>query len=129
MMRELTSLHASMAAANKAGQSRGKRDNPALHSLDLVKEEDQPSLPIHQRPGTSTGYEGTDSILYHSDHWSDDLDRSDTRAHNSHSFRDSTQSFLAPPSASSPFLLGSHSQSFLPFPTNSFNIGLSSRDG
>ncbi|KAG1796502.1 hypothetical protein EV424DRAFT_1353126 [Suillus variegatus] len=72
MMRELTSLHASMAAANKTGQPRGKRgqasinaaavlassnhsgsQDSSMHGLDQVKEEDlSASLhPMHQRPG------------------------------------------------------------------------------
>jgi hypothetical protein len=85
MMRNLTSLHAPMAAANKAGQSRGKRSqmsssstisgssttingiHPALNpstvntitsKVNCVKEDNAPtSLPVHQRPDTSMGYQ------------------------------------------------------------------------
>ena len=145
-MRDLTSLHASMAAANKAGQPRIKRGQPAISlaatnassnpsqdpRLDHVKEEDinPPSIPMHQRPGTSTGYEGGDVI--YGDTWNSDIDRGDPRPPNNHSFRDSSQSsqsFRVPPASNSSSFYGQQqSQSFLPF-TNSLNIGITSRDG
>ncbi|KIM52426.1 hypothetical protein SCLCIDRAFT_1223782 [Scleroderma citrinum Foug A] len=154
MMRDLTSLHASMAAANKAGQPRGKRSQNALnaatlnaasssaaahhdaaiHTLDTVKEEDMGHSvpPIHYRPGTSTGYEGTDTLMYND--WSADAGGGGTHPHprpaNNHSFRDSSQSFRAPPtSASSSFF---NTQSFLPLAANSspFNFSVpATRDG
>ena len=72
MMRDLTSLHATMAAANKIGGGpRGGRRAPA----PAVKQED--SMTSVPRPGTSTGYEG--DLMYQQ----------------SHSFRDPGQSFLA----------------------------------
>ncbi|GBE82956.1 Biofilm and cell wall regulator 1 [Sparassis crispa] len=68
MMHELTSLHASMTAANKGAPARGKRaqlpaPDPALtDAADHVSvKQEEPSHvlpPVHQRPGTSTGYEG-----------------------------------------------------------------------
>lgn len=148
MMRELTSLHASMAAANKTGQPRGKRgqasvnaaavlassnhsgsqDN-SMHGLDQVKEEDlSASLhPMHQRPGTSTGYEGGDNMIY-GDGWNSDLDHRplNPRPANNHSFRDSSQSFRVPPASSTSWQ--QQSQSFQTFTTNTFNFSLSSRD-
>ncbi|KAI0066373.1 hypothetical protein BV25DRAFT_1797119, partial [Artomyces pyxidatus] len=112
MMRELTSLHASMAAANKATQSRGKRGQAAANAAAAlpgddrvpVKQEDiQPSIPMHQRPGTSTGYEGdSNGLMYHpaaGRTWhvqTADVDRPHSRQVNSHSFRDPSQSFRAP---------------------------------
>ncbi|KAI9436173.1 hypothetical protein H4582DRAFT_1816818, partial [Lactarius indigo] len=152
MMRELSSLHATMAAANKATQQRGKRgaqqappvsvslsadsitgdgsgDLASTHRVhqqqhqggggtgvgggnnggEGVKQEDtQPTLSlVSQRPGTSTGYEG-DTDLFHHQHPSaasrswyvQDADRSHPRQVNSHSFRDSVQSFRAPSAAS-----------------------------
>lgn len=146
-MRDLTSLHASMAAANKAGQPRGKRSQAALntspsaastntsqdgimHHLDHVKEEDinPVSIPMHQRPGTSTGYEAGDSVMY-DDSWNTDVSLSNPRPPNNHSFRDHSQSFRVPPaSITSTFYGQQQSQSFLSF-SNSLNVGLSSRDG
>lgn len=153
-MRELTSLHASMAAANKTGQTRGKRGQAAvnaaailaannhglsqdgsMHGLDQVKEEELSSslLPMHQRPGTSTGYEGGDNMIY-GDGWNSDLDRAgNLRPPNNHSFRDSSQSFrdssqsFRVPPASSTYWQ-QQSQSFQTFPTNTFNFSLPSRD-
>ncbi|THV02872.1 hypothetical protein K435DRAFT_562601, partial [Dendrothele bispora CBS 962.96] len=58
MMRELTSLHASMAAANKTSGTRGGRRagnssvNPGVGVMSISKDE------LALRPGTSTGYEG-----------------------------------------------------------------------
>lgn len=148
MMRELTSLHASMAAANKTGQPRGKRgqasvnaaavlassnhsgsQDSSMHGLDQVKEEDlSASLhPMHQRPGTSTGYEGGDNMIY-GDGWNSDLDHRPVhpRPANNHSFRDSSQSFRVPPASSTSWQ--QQSQSFQTFTTNTFNFSLSSRD-
>ncbi|KAG0701042.1 hypothetical protein DFH29DRAFT_928735 [Suillus ampliporus] len=153
MMRELTSLHASMAAANKTGQPRGKRGQAAvnaaavlaatnhsisqdgsMHGLDQIKEEDlSASLhPMHQRPGTSTGYEGGDNMIY-GDGWNSDLDRARTHHHNNnnnnnnnHSFRDSSQSFRVPPASSTTW--NQQSQSFQAFTTNTFNFSIPSRD-
>ncbi|KAF8839082.1 hypothetical protein BDN67DRAFT_906254 [Paxillus ammoniavirescens] len=146
MMRELTSLHASMAAATKTGQTRGKRGQAALNAaavvaatssqdngmrpLDQVKEEDMPptAIPMHQRPGTSTGYEGGDSVMY-DDGWNPDIDRGHPRPPNNHSFRDSSQSFRVPPASNTSSFYGQQqSQSFLPF-SNTFSFALSSRDG
>ena len=153
-MRELTSLHASMAAANKTGQTRGKRGQPAIsaaaiiaanthglhqdgsmHGLDQVKEEESSSslLPMHQRPGTSTGYEDGDNMIY-GDGWNSDLDRAgNPRPPNNHyfrdssqSFRDSNQSFRASPASSTHWQ--QQSQSFQAFSANSFNFSIPSRD-
>jgi hypothetical protein len=75
MKRDLTSLHATMAAATKSGQHRTKRSQPSTSSAGsnsasgsgslgaagaaprLIKEEDDPQslLPNHQRPSTTTG--------------------------------------------------------------------------
>ncbi|KAH7906551.1 hypothetical protein BJ138DRAFT_982318, partial [Hygrophoropsis aurantiaca] len=152
MMRELTSLHASMAAANKTGQPRGKRggmtasaaaviaathtgiNDHGLHSLEQVKEEDMPSsvLPMHQRPGTSTGYEGGDDMMYHTDGWNTDMDRGNNpHPPNNHSFRDPGQSFRVPPASHSSTYHQHHqqSQSFLPFSSNAFDFSVSARDG
>ncbi|KAH7919802.1 hypothetical protein BV22DRAFT_1022358 [Leucogyrophana mollusca] len=151
MMRELTSLHASMAAANKTGQPRGKRGGVAasaaavitathatmsqdhgMHSLEQVKEEDISSvLPMHQRPGTSTGYEGGDNMMYHADGWNTDIDRGNPHPPNNHSFRDPGQSFRVPPASHSSTYhqQQQQSQSFLPFSANSFDFSVSSRDG
>ncbi|OSX56372.1 hypothetical protein POSPLADRAFT_1175398, partial [Postia placenta MAD-698-R-SB12] len=118
MMHELTSLHASMTAANK-GSQRSKRaqaslaaSQPAAASASLagtttpmaaIKQEDAlHALPpvVHQRPGTSTGYEG--SGLYPASTWhvqTSDVDRPSLRPTNSHSFRDPGQSFRASSSA------------------------------
>ncbi|KAF9446095.1 hypothetical protein P691DRAFT_624222, partial [Macrolepiota fuliginosa MF-IS2] len=120
MMRDLTSLHASMAAANKLSSSRGSRRPLPSHTAgtngalaaNLVKQEDLP-MPLHQRPGTSTGYEGDhDSFLYHQQpSWHVQPDK----PNHSHSFRDSNQSFLGPPTTSSPAAAAAPGQSFLPF--------------
>ncbi|KAI0806583.1 hypothetical protein C8Q74DRAFT_1179815, partial [Fomes fomentarius] len=123
MMQELTSLHANMTAASKGSVSRAKRANAAsisspvgLSSTDpaslngsipnmAVKQEDSSHalLPISQRPGTSTGYEGAGNALFHppaNSPWhvhNPDNDRSATRpTNNNHSFRDPGQSFRAP---------------------------------
>ncbi|KAI0294680.1 hypothetical protein B0F90DRAFT_1639687, partial [Multifurca ochricompacta] len=127
MMRELSSLHATMAAANKATQQRVKRgaQQPPPSSVSLlavdtisaslgaVKQEDiQPTLsPVSQRPGTSVGYEGDTDLLnnhHHHHHsstasrtwYSQHADRSHPRHVNNHSFRDQGQSFRAPPATS-----------------------------
>ncbi|KAF8166492.1 hypothetical protein BJ912DRAFT_863060, partial [Pholiota molesta] len=132
MMRDLTSLHATMAAANKIGSTRGaarRASNlPPLalgpstsmgssaqgepspsDTLNLIKQEDGGSIPMHQtqqRPGTSTGYEG-DMNYGHSPSWNvqqNEMEHpQDTRRPSGqHSFRaDPSQSFLAPHSASS----------------------------
>ncbi|KAF5367089.1 hypothetical protein D9758_003970 [Tetrapyrgos nigripes] len=94
MMRELTSLHATMSAASKGTGRGGRRANNNAAATSASK--DEPSL----RPGTSTGYEGA----------SDDVEMSnvDDRSPNSsaaphgsgsHSFRsnsNSSQSFREP---------------------------------
>ncbi|KAI5982819.1 hypothetical protein EDD15DRAFT_2319477 [Pisolithus albus] len=146
MMRELTSLHASMAAANKAGQPRGKRNqtvnqapvaataaaaasssssSSSATQHDPIKEEDF-APPLHYRPGTSTGYEGTDTLMYTAS-WSTDAGRTSShpRPPNNYSFRDSSQSFRVPPASSSPFF-NHHQQSFLPISssTSTFSFTL-----
>ena len=159
-MRDLTSLHATMAAATKSGQPRTKRSQPSTGSAGsnsasgsgspgaagpaprLVKEEDDPQslLPNHQRPGTTTGYEGQDhhtGILYQAPAWhvqtSADMDRPTSRLnnHSNHSFRDHHhpgQSFLAPSASSSSNISSAQSQSFLPFSTYSFSFPDHQRD-
>jgi len=161
MMRDLTSLHATMAAANKAGQPRGKRTQTSSSStssrspvsntsvannstvnntINHVKEEDDsPSiLPVHQRPGTTTGYEGDHhhGIIYQQapTTWhvqTSDMDRPTSRPTNGHSFRDPGQSFLAPPpTTTTTTTSSSQTQSFLPFPSSfNFNLPDSARDG
>lgn len=122
MMRDLTTLHASMTAANKISSIRAPRRNPVLNSIvlatgsDLIKEEDVP-VSLNHRPGTATGYEGRhDNFPYH---WHSSQSKQNT----SHSFRASNQSFLAlsPPSAAD----AAPGQSFLSFPSSSLNFGFS----
>ncbi|TFY73675.1 hypothetical protein EWM64_g10337, partial [Hericium alpestre] len=148
MMRDLTSLHASMAAANKATQTRGKRGQATPASSNggdsglesIVKQEDmQSSIPMHQRPGTSTGYEGsgpdTNGLMYHPNAagrtWhvqTANVDRPNARPVNSHSFRDPSQSFRAPSAASTITSSAASSNASAPQlgqPTQSF---LASRD-
>ncbi|KAF8963708.1 hypothetical protein BDZ97DRAFT_973130 [Flammula alnicola] len=114
MMRDLTSLHATMAAANKVGTTRGARRAPPVpalqlgandggspdgSSLNLIKQEEMGSLPMHQRPGTSTGYEG-DLMYSSSPSWhvqSNEMEQQQQRRPpGNHSFRDPGQSFLGP---------------------------------
>jgi hypothetical protein len=152
MMRDLTSLHATMAAANKAGHPRGNRrasaanggqqQQPSLASNDangtgIIKQEDI-SIGMHQRPDTSTGYEGDhNGMMYQtSANWhiqtsnmepprpsSRTTSSTSAASHGgSHSFRDSSQSFLAPPPSTSAAASAS-SQSFLSF-SPSLNFGL-----
>ncbi|KDR71388.1 hypothetical protein GALMADRAFT_214025 [Galerina marginata CBS 339.88] len=110
MMRDLTSLHATMAAASKVGSTRGPRRAPPISTMQLssngaggsptgmIKQEDQMgSLPMHQRPGTSTGYEG--DMIYSS--WQAEERRAAANGGGNHSFRDPGQSFLAPSAPSS----------------------------
>ncbi|PFH53509.1 hypothetical protein AMATHDRAFT_54646 [Amanita thiersii Skay4041] len=138
MMRHLTSLHASMAAANKSSGARGgRRPNPSpshgvtagLNSsgspMNIIKQEDS-GIKIQQRPGTSTGYEGDhNGLLYHSGAtWhvqQADMERPDSRPSNNHSFRDPGQSFLISSSSSTAAAAPSHS--FLPF-SSTFNFSL-----
>jgi hypothetical protein len=173
MMRDLTSLHATMAAANKAGSMRtgaGGRRPPANNNgnqselspsspdggdeegLNLIKQEDLGGIPMHARPGTTTGYEGDHggSMMYHHQHhqqhqrssWhvqtdlvqtdmvQTDIDHHHHHHHHrasprgtNHSFRDPSQSFLAPQSSSS--------HSFLAYPNTSrppTSSGLTSSD-
>ncbi|KAI1787742.1 hypothetical protein LXA43DRAFT_1163490 [Ganoderma leucocontextum] len=157
MMQELTSLHANMTAASKGSGSRAKRpgtasnpsagspnSNPSLNGSIpsmAVKTEDgsHALLPMSQRPGTSTGYEGANAFLQPSSNpWhiqTSDVDRPIQRPTNSHSFRDPGQSFRAPASASSASPSGSASlihqqhqhhsgQSFLVPSASTFNFSL-----
>ncbi|KZT18546.1 hypothetical protein NEOLEDRAFT_1079879 [Neolentinus lepideus HHB14362 ss-1] len=143
MMKELASLHASMSASNRAGNTRGKRAQAAAAAAavaaaampdGLVKQEAQ-SISMHPRPGTSTGYEGTGpdhpSILYHNvASWQ--VPSAPGARPTSHSFRDPGQSFRAPPSSSPSTAFGVARQqhqplthSFLPLATGpSFSFGL-----
>ncbi|KAG2021322.1 STE-12 alpha [Coprinopsis cinerea AmutBmut pab1-1] len=124
MMRDLTSLHASMAAANKVGGgSRGGRRTATSGSTNnqghqvgggsgragdrdvgvTPKQEDLGVVPMHQRPGTSTGYEGGDVYGSTSASWhvSTGEDGHPPRpSGGSHSFREPGQSFLGPAHAS-----------------------------
>ncbi|GLB45854.1 putative zinc finger, C2H2 type [Lyophyllum shimeji] len=148
MMRELTSLHATMAAANKVGNPRGGRRtsvatvaaaalppqspqspngdaSPALGvngvtgGMDMIKQEDLTSMPIHHR-AESAGYDtdqSSHSMLYHQPsswhvHPSDLEPRPSSRGPHPHSqsFRDPSQSFRDPTATPA----GNHSQSFLP---------------
>ncbi|KAG7086195.1 hypothetical protein E1B28_002158 [Marasmius oreades] len=97
MMRDLTSLHASMAAANKA-TARGRRQSTQ------IKHEDS-GVGGLGRPGTATGYEGWDQ--------GQDVDMDSPTTHTqSPNSAGSTQSFL-----------DSHQQSFQSFrsqPSQSF---------
>lgn len=110
MMRELTTLHATMAAAHKGSGPRSKRGSRASQGgsvspdIESVKQEEGMSPPLsapkrRQRPSTSTGYDGGD--IY----GGVDL----------HSFRDPNHSFRAP------------HQSIRP--SHSFQDGRSFRDG
>ncbi|KAH9921009.1 uncharacterized protein B0H18DRAFT_822848, partial [Fomitopsis serialis] len=113
MMHDLTSLHATMTAASKGGPR--KRTHAAsaaataaaaasahtVPALDIKREDGVHVLPpFHQRPGTSTGYEGA-GALYSSagTTWhvqTSDVDRPSIRQTTSHSFRDPGQSFRNP---------------------------------
>ncbi|KAH9925353.1 uncharacterized protein BXZ73DRAFT_79022 [Epithele typhae] len=150
MMQELTSLHANMTAAAKGGPARNKRPQlssgspgsltGAVPAMAVKQEEGAHGLPIAQRPGTSTGYEGANALFHHpgSSPWlmqSADVDRAPAAARppNSHSFRDPGQSFRAsinaapsPPStAGYQHQLGHHSgQSFLVPSATQFNFSL-----
>ncbi|KAF8232720.1 hypothetical protein L208DRAFT_1063172, partial [Tricholoma matsutake] len=144
MMRDLTSLHATMAAANKAGHPRAGRRasgaNPGQQSalssneangMGIIKQEEI-SIGMHQRPDTSAGYEGDhDGMVYQtSANWhiqtSNNMEpprpssrtASNTSAASNggnHSFRDSSQSFLVPPASSSASTTSASGQSFLAF--------------
>ena len=112
MMRDLTSLHASMSAANKLGGVRTGRKipnptngNSASGPLILIKQEDV----AHQRPDTSTGYESGEAM--YSPNGSSFRDQN-------HSFREPGQSFLAPPSTGA--APAAHNQSFLAYPRAHF---------
>ncbi|KAI0697062.1 hypothetical protein C8T65DRAFT_528523, partial [Cerioporus squamosus] len=118
MMQELTSLHATMTAASKGSGTRKRAQgannasgvsptsaaslNGSVPSM-AVKQEDASHavLPMSQRPGTSTGYEGANALFHQpgSSTWhiqTSDVDRPSARPTNSHSFRDPGQSFRAP---------------------------------
>jgi len=143
MMRDLTSLHATMAAANKAGHPRSSRRTSAtsaghhstipsneVNGMGIIKQEEL-SVGMHQRPDTSTGYEGDhNAIVYQtSANWhiqTSNMDpprpssRTATNTNaasngGSHSFRDSTQSFLVPPASASASATSASTQSFLAF--------------
>ncbi|TFK20109.1 hypothetical protein FA15DRAFT_659364 [Coprinopsis marcescibilis] len=124
MMRDLTSLHATMAAASKGGSRAGRRaaaasstDNPGHQvgggdhrdksngvspsSAVKPKEEDLGLgvTALHQRPGTSTGYEGGDIYGSAAGGWhvSTADERGGSRGGGgNHSFRDPGQSFRGP---------------------------------
>ncbi|TFK45897.1 hypothetical protein OE88DRAFT_1603516, partial [Heliocybe sulcata] len=128
MMKDLASLHASMSASNRTGNTRGKRAQAAAAaaaasaaqlSEGIVKQEMQ-GISMHPRPGTSTGYEGTGpdhpSLLYqHTASWQVPpaqraaVDHPTLRAPG-HSFRDPGQSFRAPPSTAAPAAFGRQQQ-------------------
>lgn len=96
-----------MAAATKS-VPRNKRSQ-ANNGENGVKQEDMGDS-FRGRPGTSTGYEGDHNGIYQG---YDGHPRPDNR----HSFRDHSQSFLAPSSSTS----SAQSQSFLGF-SNTFNF-------
>lgn len=141
MMRELTSLHATMSAANKIGSSRAGRKSSANNGINagnpsstssgapviLVKQEESP---MHQRPGTSTGYESGDIIYYDNAASSHSASNSSFRDRG-HSFREPSQSFLVPPVTSiTSGTAPSHTQSFLGYPAAQHTVSdSSSRDG
>uniref|UniRef100_A0A0W0G9R5 C2H2-type domain-containing protein n=1 Tax=Moniliophthora roreri TaxID=221103 RepID=A0A0W0G9R5_MONRR len=120
MMRELTSLHASMAAANKASSRGGRRAGagavagagvPGVVSAGQIKVEESvvgvatAVAAAAGRPGTSTGYEGANwQITNHVD--DKQQQQQSFRDPNSHSFRDNSQSFrdhsVSPVSPTSP---------------------------
>ncbi|KAF9522959.1 hypothetical protein CPB83DRAFT_776262, partial [Crepidotus variabilis] len=105
MMRDLTSLHATMSAANKMGSGtrvsrRGATTGGANSAssvatsgapLSLIKQEESP--PMHQRPGTSTGYEGGDMLYYENPTSSRPSASNSSFRDQSHSFREPGQSF------------------------------------
>ncbi|KAL0947850.1 hypothetical protein HGRIS_013911 [Hohenbuehelia grisea] len=147
MMRDLTSLHASMAAQNKVGNGRGSRRAGAGSASNLaggspssgdlngsalgnVKQEDI-TLSMHhsQRPGTSTGYEGDHpGLMYQPPAWHvhGNADAHSRPNSTNHSFRDPGQSFLASQSTSTnnnATAASAQSQSFLPF-SSSFNFSV-----
>ncbi|KAI0736380.1 hypothetical protein C8Q72DRAFT_252927 [Fomitopsis betulina] len=122
MMHELTSLHASMTAASKGGARKRTQAAAAAAAvaavasgtaLDIKREDIVHGLPpFHQRPGTSTGYEGAGynaaATTWHVQ--TSDVDRPSIRPTHSHSFRDPGQSFRNPTPSTSAFHPG---QSFL----------------
>ncbi|KAF9792683.1 hypothetical protein BJ322DRAFT_1116348 [Thelephora terrestris] len=145
MMRDLTSLHASMTAASKGTTTRSKRAPahinpgsgklPSPQSVSPISQTDS-SNPInddvspplsaiqahHPRPGTSTGYEGDNGLAFRQIPGSNPWPlNADTTTQNNYSFRDSQstseygQSFRNP---SSHYQFGQHPtrQSFLASP-------------
>ncbi|KAH9830885.1 uncharacterized protein C8Q71DRAFT_910926 [Rhodofomes roseus] len=146
MMHDLTSLHASMTAATKGGARKRNHATSAAASaaaaasstvptMDIKREDGIHVLPaFHQRPGTSTGYEGAGALYsaagtpWHVQ--TSDVDRPSMRQTTSHSFRDPGQSFRNPaamPAASSnPSAHPAHpGQSFLVPSAAAFNFGVS----
>lgn len=155
MMRDLTSLHASMTAAAKGSITRSKRAPahlstsgklPSPQSISPISQadssnpinDDDVSPPLsaiqthHPRPGTSTGYEGDNGLSFRPISGSSPWPLStDTTTSNNYSFRDQQptseygQSFRNP---SSHYQFGQHSsrQSFLASPpTSSSRLGSS----
>lgn len=150
-MRDLTSLHATMAAANKAGHPRSSRRTSGANAgqqstlasedadgMGIIKQEEL-SIGMHQRPDTSTGYEGDhNGMVYQtSANWHIQTSNmepprpssrtaSNTSAASNggnHSFRDSSQSFLVPPASTPASATSASSQSFLAFsPPLSFTL-------
>ncbi|CAA7261092.1 unnamed protein product [Cyclocybe aegerita] len=117
------------------GTNAGGGGSPTEVQLNLIKQEEMGSMPMHQRPGTSTGYEGGD-MMYTSSQpsWQVDLERPSSRTASSHSFRERGQqssfrepgqSFLAPSSTATTTAAAAAAQShsFLSFP----GAGTSSR--
>ncbi|KAF7975239.1 hypothetical protein HWV62_10208 [Athelia sp. TMB] len=98
MMRDLTSLHATMAASTKTPTGPRKRNGNAQHSPQQedipIKQEDHNEA-FRGRPGTTAGYEGDhNGIIYQGGtNWHLPPSSSDMhRRPSSHSFRDDAQS-------------------------------------
>jgi len=119
-MRDLTSLHATMAAANKIGgappvSGRSRRGMGMASNgteEEMIKQEERGmmslgSLPA-RRPGTSMGYEGDMPYTPAGNSTWDQSPRN-------HSFRDSSQSFLAPSTTTSAAGTAAQSHSFRAF--------------
>jgi C2H2 transcription facotor len=112
------------AQASAAAAGPGPSTLDGTHPAMSVKQEDG-SLPMSMRPGTSTGYEGGDDMFRTSGSWSSAIDYG-----NHHSFRDPGQSFRVPPASSTAAAALAHQhahhsgQSFLAPASTPFSFSL-----
>ncbi|KJA20406.1 hypothetical protein HYPSUDRAFT_123174, partial [Hypholoma sublateritium FD-334 SS-4] len=112
MMRDLTSLHATMAAANKVGSARAPRRPPTLSNIPTEPVQSEPSpndtLNLIKQEEGSRGFE-QEAMYDHSPGWGHEMEMQQhqqqdaRRPSGQHSFRgDPSQSFLAPQSSFRP---------------------------